>query len=364
MFGINLYINSLAFQEQDAVVSACATSALWSTLQGTGTLFQHNIPSPMEITTTATQTIEYRPPQTRLIPNPGLTIDQMAQAIKQFQLDPLIISAIDEQILKGHVYAYINSGLPLLLCINIYNKGKEELELYSAHAITLTGYSLGCSQANPWNNCLLESSKIDELYAHDDNVGPFSKIGINLEKVDPQNPNKDYPILDIETKKSNQVIIPSEVIIPLYHKIRIPYNYIFNVVFGFDRILKVFQTNNFINLPENLTWDIYLTTINKYKTELFNSQEINNETKRLILTKRLPRFLWKATAFSANETIFEFLFDATDIQQADAAVNGYVHDDNLLNQIKAPLDEDFIQEEFINVPHWQIIKWFREQNYQ
>jgi len=50
LFGIALKVESLAFQEQDHVVSACATSALWSIFHGTGMLFQHPIMSPANIT--------------------------------------------------------------------------------------------------------------------------------------------------------------------------------------------------------------------------------------------------------------------------------------------------------------------------
>lgn len=45
LYGIELFVKSLAYQEQDHVVAACATSALWSAFHGTGMLFQHRIPS-------------------------------------------------------------------------------------------------------------------------------------------------------------------------------------------------------------------------------------------------------------------------------------------------------------------------------
>src|ERR1044072_7916004 len=53
LFGINLKIRSVPFQEQDTDVAACASSALWSVFHGTGRLFQHAIPSPVEITKSA-----------------------------------------------------------------------------------------------------------------------------------------------------------------------------------------------------------------------------------------------------------------------------------------------------------------------
>lgn len=45
LFGIDLAVETVAFQEQDRDVAACATSALWSVLQKTGRQFQHLIPS-------------------------------------------------------------------------------------------------------------------------------------------------------------------------------------------------------------------------------------------------------------------------------------------------------------------------------
>ncbi len=39
LFGIGLSVETLAFQEQDRVAAACATSALWTAFQGTGKLF-------------------------------------------------------------------------------------------------------------------------------------------------------------------------------------------------------------------------------------------------------------------------------------------------------------------------------------
>lgn len=84
LFGINLSVKSLAFQEQDNVVAACAASALWSVLHGTGILFQHSILSPGEITKEATKQL---PIETRTFPNKGLSVEQMAHAIQSVNLD-------------------------------------------------------------------------------------------------------------------------------------------------------------------------------------------------------------------------------------------------------------------------------------
>jgi len=61
LFGIPLQINTLPFQEQDSVVAACATSALWTVFHGSGYLLQHTIPSPVEITKKTTSLLPVPP---------------------------------------------------------------------------------------------------------------------------------------------------------------------------------------------------------------------------------------------------------------------------------------------------------------
>ena len=85
LFGFKLAVTTLAFQEQDSVAAACATSALWAAFQGTGKLFQHTIPSPIQITKAATT---LNSTNTRTLPNQGLTIEQMATAIRSLSLEP------------------------------------------------------------------------------------------------------------------------------------------------------------------------------------------------------------------------------------------------------------------------------------
>jgi hypothetical protein len=102
LFGIELDVLSLAFQEQDSVVAACATSALWSMFHGTGITFQHAIPTPVEITKVSTAS---EAPISRVFPNEGLTASQMAHAIRSVGLEPYYVGACDEYELKGTVYA-------------------------------------------------------------------------------------------------------------------------------------------------------------------------------------------------------------------------------------------------------------------
>src|SRR4051794_1175937 len=51
--GMEFRVKSLAFQEQDTVMAACATVSVWSCLQKAGELFSTPMPRPAEITKAA-----------------------------------------------------------------------------------------------------------------------------------------------------------------------------------------------------------------------------------------------------------------------------------------------------------------------
>jgi hypothetical protein len=102
LFGIELSLHSLAYQEQDNAVSACATSALWSAFQSTGMSFHHPIPSPYEITLSAKELISSTI-SSNSGDNRGLDSKQMAYAIKAVGLEPLLLNPADKDYLKAQV---------------------------------------------------------------------------------------------------------------------------------------------------------------------------------------------------------------------------------------------------------------------
>ena len=101
LIGIQLQVNTLAFQEQDKTIAACATSALWTIFHGTGMLFQHRIPSPVEITRVATD----RFPRERSFPSDGLDLLQAVDAVRSIGLEPTNLDISDPYVFKSTVYA-------------------------------------------------------------------------------------------------------------------------------------------------------------------------------------------------------------------------------------------------------------------
>ncbi|HLK58537.1 MAG TPA: hypothetical protein VKU00_18350 [Chthonomonadaceae bacterium] len=307
LFGIPLTVDSLAFQEQDAVAAACATSALWSAFQGTGRQFQHHIPSPVEITRAATSHV---PLDTRTLPNnSGLNPTQMADAIRSVGLEPFLVNADDEYVLKSTLYAYLHGQIPILLGIDLHDPSAPNVSL-GLHAVTVAGYSLGSTQQTAYQQqgTNLRSFRMDKIYAHDDQIGPFARMiftgGASF---------RTSWLNGMGTAVLNAQA--TLMLVPLYHKIRIPIQTIQDMVFSFDSLVEALRQSNLLNLAQPLEWDVYLTDVNTLKAELLGSLALPGDYRARVLTYPMPRFLWRATALTSGTPILDLLFDATDIEQ-------------------------------------------------
>src|SRR6218665_1183903 len=131
LFGNEIDINSLAFQEQDSVLSACATTAIWSMLNKAAIDFHTILKSPSQITKDADNTSL---DGSRLFPNKGLNLLQICQAILNSGLVSEIkqpnfvanhfgnqINIVNNQYLKKILNAYSPIGIPIILIINVPN---------------------------------------------------------------------------------------------------------------------------------------------------------------------------------------------------------------------------------------------------
>jgi hypothetical protein len=114
LFGKELHINSLAFQEQDSVVGACASSALWTAFHKTSDFFQTPLPSPSDITKSAKNLFDS---SGRTFPNSGLDYYQIGNAIESVGLVSELRNSSkftgmkDINYLKAFIYAYNKMGL-------------------------------------------------------------------------------------------------------------------------------------------------------------------------------------------------------------------------------------------------------------
>lgn len=312
LFGLSLKIDSLAYQEQDTVVAACATSALWSCFQGTGKLFQHAIPSPVEITKAATRHVPENLPanSARPLPNSGLTATQMALAVRDVGLDPYLVGTPSSYVLNSTLYAYLRCRIPSILTFHLVDVVDGNDNVMGAHAVAVTGYSLGKPQPEPFGQSgfLLRASRIDKIYAHDDQVGPFARM------EHAQSSSRGYLATSWSGQGSVEAL-PIFLLLPLYHKIRIPFETIHDAILVLDSVLEDARQHGYHDLirPE---WDIYLTTVSEFKVDVLSSMRPElGALAEEALTVALPRFLWRATAKCGEDHHLDLLFDATGIAQ-------------------------------------------------
>ncbi len=309
LFGLKLTVESLAFQQQDTVVAACATSALWTCFQGTGKRLQHAIPSPVEITRAATDHVpdDLLATGARTLPNAGLTATQMAFAIRAATLEPHVVGTPDPYILSSTLYAYLRCGIPSILLFQLFDVTDADPRRLGGHAVAVTGFSLGqaAPQHHPMTGLQLRSSRIDKLYAHDDQVGPFARMTFNTTGA-------------LDTSWLGQGRIegrPSLVLIPLYHKIRIPFEVVHDAVLQLDSIMTWIR-NTLGSQLQRPEWDIYLTTVSEYKKDIHTRYRSSlGASLEEFVTESLPKYLWRVTALHGQEAVLEMVFDATGIAQ-------------------------------------------------
>lgn len=253
--GLPLNVDSLPYQTQDNMVSRCATTAIWASLHALNVLFDTQTYSPFEITQTSTSFPAYGD---RNFPSTGLSIFQMKDYFNSIGLDTDFINVekspyiVRKQIVSDAVKAHHKLGLPIIACIRI-SKGTNK----QFHAVVISGHRYD------------QDGNLIELYVHDDQIGPYSK-------VTPKN-NGDFSYWENEwiTEYGWEEIFVEGLFIPIYPKVRMSFNYLY------ETFLDAKNTDPNIEL--------FLTELKTYKKYLLNKSFKN---KINILTNAFPRFLW------------------------------------------------------------------------
>ena len=307
-FGNEISLKSLAFQEQDSVLSACATTAIWMMLNKAAADFHTILKSPSQITKDA-DTVSSD--GSRLFPNKGLNLLQICNAILNSGLVSEIKNAdfmlldngvekyyVSNQYLKKILNAYSPIGIPIILVIKVPNGAS-----YGLHAITVSGF-----KQTPPNNITPNTStswlsdNIEKFYAHDDQWGPFARIDFRNDcelgtpwTIFHPNQNPTYT---------------TNIVVPIYPKIRISYEDIEVIVLGLDSILTLFFDNMIVS---DLVWDIKIDYSEHYKSQIKKSANLSEQYKISHLTKSLPKYIWIASCYIEKYKILEFTFDATNV---------------------------------------------------
>jgi len=320
LFGIKLSIDSIAFQEQDKVVSACATTSIWSFLHAHPKKNLSDLPSPNLITKggySKNDGVE------REFPNSGLSIGMICSSLNINGLSPENYSFIENseniierkeqkrfELFKEYIHAYCSSGLPLILGVMVKDASTNQQK--GLHAVTILGYSIDKKVQSQFS-----SHGLDKIYVHDDRLGPFLKVVLKDETYEVEL-EINNTVSQLSTPRK-EIYIPDTLIIGLYHKIRIPYLNIKNTVIDlmklFIKYLKEIEEEEIASVISQFKWDIQIKENVNLKESILKNQKIKNKEEYLV--KSLPKYMWSATAIMDDLELFEMLFDATDVEQGD-----------------------------------------------
>jgi hypothetical protein len=301
-FGTELKVDSLAFQEQDTVLAACATTALWCAFHKTAELFSSKLPTPAQITNAAAENFLFG---SRAFPSHGLNVWQMCQAIKDVGLEPELRDFENIRDLSGFIMSYLSFGIPVILVIEILRPHISPEP--ASHAVTIVGYSIGGDPTKITDPGIpLRAHAIDKYYVHDDQVGPFSR----LELDNPVRPTS--LITGWKCKCGCDSLLnatPKAVLVPVYHKIRITFE---NVAY----IVKAFHEFFDSILNGSLSWEIVLSNVNNLKTSYFHNNKVYSKQINKILLHNYPRYIWRAILYFNGRRSIELIFDSTAIERS------------------------------------------------
>lgn len=350
LFGIKLSVDSIAFQEQDKVVAACATTAIWSAFHSLSWRSVRSIRSCSEITMSA---LNDRDGSSNSFPNSGLSSEQILRSIDAEGLRHHMESARDVERSRFFqtVVGHIDSQLPLIFVGDVFDisgrkekvqgKGlpKSKLVLKGSHAICILGY---------------KSDQEDVLYVHDDRYGPYvrakiismadyhflpepqSKWALGIQKMDAAG----------TWSEPSELIIPEVLIVPTDKKTRLPFDYAMETC---ERVILALKATSDHQLdPASLTFKIKLREISQVRQELrfaglpgakdvretndgsadVSQAELSHWQKLKVefLTKGFARFQWQAQFFHEGKPAFKMFIDASDIPQGDAVTAVFIDD--------------------------------------
>ncbi|WP_367346936.1 hypothetical protein [Stenotrophomonas bentonitica] len=341
LFGMSLSVDTVAFQEQDKVVAACATTAIWSLLHAGRLVGLDDVPSLSRITQEA---INFIPQSSNEFPNKELTTKQVLRAIdvRGFRHSVHKVTGQSREWLIKTVRSYVDSGVPALLICRVGRVDKSEdannrsgltiLKDCGGHAITVVGLKDGIADG-------------EAFYIHDDRMGPFARAsvakfnGYEIEG-DAWLASPDTTILELRQKDGanwspvHEVLLPTTIIAAMPRNVRVPIDAIDRLSAHLSSVVIGLMPNSGIAGPGGLRAVAALRSINEIKGWFRESTDWalfdrGSDAKSLdldqlkvarlrFLTKNSARYQWVLDFYHGDSHFIRVLVDATDVPQGNA----------------------------------------------
>lgn len=274
LYGHHLQGDALPFQSQDIAVGACASAALWTVLHPLSIKYDLSRNSLFEITEMSNK---YGSALHRIFPSKGLSISQMCGFLSSkgleyefFNLQKIKSEKERREQVRVAIRAYVREGLPIIAALELKNGSEAE-----HHAVVISGYA--------------SKGDVDlfELYVHDDRIGPYAHVnsddGFLTWKYEPDE-WKGYPQISLEY-----------LIVPLYHKLRLPFWEVFRI---YERFIEAADVKK----------DLQLFEVSRYKNDILMKDFVGKED---VLTLPMPHFIWVLRISKGGRPTYDFIYDAT-----------------------------------------------------
>jgi hypothetical protein len=209
LLGAELTIRGLGFQQQDQGVSACATTAIWSSLQKLRDFEDVAAATPAQITAGASK---FTLPFGRSLPSEGLSLDQMCQGIHALGVSPNLVRVESFRHARSMIFAAAISGIAPILIIRS-PKG-------SRHAVSAAGIKV---KREHKTTIIAGVNAIDDMsgdllgvYIHDDRIGPYVRTKFEEQDVN----GEKVPCLLIPENAKDACWSITHLLMPVHGKIR------------------------------------------------------------------------------------------------------------------------------------------------
>jgi hypothetical protein len=301
----------------------------------------------------------------------------MARAISHFGLEPEYLSPFptepiepnEDWLFKAILYGYLKQGCtPPLIGVELVSPQKPGTSC-GYHAITAAGFrTKGAAKPVPGTEFLLTSSRLVKFYAHDDQVGPFSRIEFDGTCLPVKHEGKLKDHIALKTtwpgtsNCSGEIrFVPKFVLLPIYHKIRIPVTIVLDEVNRFDEFLRwVSDYGNIREAIPLLEWDVYLCEVGDLKSDIRGIQLDSPAFKSRFLLASLPRYIWRAIGRSGRRRVLEIDFDATDFPSGHYCKLVIPYDTQVFEAIRDLAKHDIDQRKAIAKKATVVLQAFRE----
>lgn len=170
--GISLSVEGLAFQQQDTGVSACATTALWSSFGMMRHMEEFGTSTPAQITSLAAK---YSLPFGRAFPSEGLSIDQMCQAVQAVSLSPNLFRFTSAELTLSYLHSATKSAVAPIVVM----KSVDKPLLY--HAVCVAG--MGVRKEAAGGEIVDRGRRLTRIYIHDDRFGPYLHCNLVIKQT-------------------------------------------------------------------------------------------------------------------------------------------------------------------------------------